>query len=78
MKSKDGESMEKLVEILLLMLEKETDGTLTLDMEQIRQARYTRALAEIAEILEQKEWDEKQRVQALCRVLRSLDEWEET
>ena len=47
--------MEKLVEILLLMLEKETDGTLTLDMEQIRQARYTRALAEIAEILEQKE-----------------------
>ncbi len=70
--------MEKLVEILLLMLEKETDGTLTLDMEQIRQARYTRALAEIAEILEQKEWDEKQRVQTLCRVLRSLDEWEET
>ena len=70
--------MEKLVEILLLMLEKETDGTLTLDMEQIRQARYTRALAEIAEILEQKEWVEKQRVQALCRVLRSLDEWEET
>lgn len=26
MKSKDGESMEKLVEILLLMLEKETDA----------------------------------------------------